>query len=144
MSDDTGTAAVRPKLVVRRADDAIAFYTAAFGAELHERHTVGDVVVYARLTVLGTDVLLKDEDEHDPSPATLGGAGVVLDVVTSAPDELAERAVAAGAEVVFPVEDLPYGARGGRVRDPFGHQWLLQTPITMTPEEVQAALSAYE
>jgi PhnB protein len=60
--------------------------------------------------------------------------------VVDDPDTLAARMVTAGAEVVFPVADQPYGARGGRVRDPFGVQWLLQTPVTMTPEEVQRAI----
>ena len=48
--------------------------------------------------------------------------------------------VAAGGEVVFPVADQSYGARGGRVRDPFGVQWLLQTPVSMTPDEMQRAI----
>jgi PhnB protein len=42
--------------------------------------------------------------------------------------------------VVFPVADQLYGARGGRIRDPFGHEWLLQAPLSMTPEQVQHAL----
>jgi len=33
--------------------------------------------------------------------------------------------VAAGAPVVFPIADQPYGMRQGRVADPFGHHWLI-------------------
>jgi PhnB protein len=40
-----------------------------------------------------------------------------------------ERAVAAGAEVLFPLADQFYGERGGRVRDPFGHHWMLSQVI---------------
>lgn len=55
-------------------------------------------------------------------------------------DTVAARMVEAGATVVFEIADQPYGARGGRVQDPFGVQWLLQTPVTLSPDEVQAAI----
>lgn len=129
-----------PKLVVRRADDAIAYYEEAFGATLRQRFATGDTVVFALLEIWGGQVELKDEDEHDPSPSTLGRPGIVLSVTTDDPDSLADAAVRAGGTVVFPVADQPYGARGGRVRDPFGHEWLVQTPLTLSPEEVQRAL----
>jgi PhnB protein len=48
------------------------------------------------------------------------------------------RAVAAGAEVVYPLADQFYGERGGRVRDPFGQQWMLsQRTEQLTPEEIK-------
>lgn len=131
---------LRPKLVVDSADEAIAFYIKAFGAVAGDRYDVGGRVVFAAVTVFGQTLTLKDEDDADRSPTTLGGSGVLLDVVTDDPDGLAEAAVAAGATVRFPVADQPYGARGGRVRDPFGHEWLLQTPVTMTPGQVRDAL----
>jgi PhnB protein len=37
--------------------------------------------------------------------------------------------VSAGAEVVYPLADQFYGERGGRVRDPFGQQWMLSQRI---------------
>jgi len=33
------------------------------------------------------------------------------------------------AEVVVPIEDRPYGKREGRLRDPFGHLWILSQQI---------------
>lgn len=132
---------VRPKLVVRGADDALQFYTRVFGARLVERYTMGDVVVHAELDLGGSTVLVKEEDETDPAPSTLGRPGVLIDVVTDDPDELAEVAQDNGATVVFAISDQPYGARGGRIRDPFGHEWLLQTPLSLTPEQVQHALN---
>lgn len=32
-----------------------------------------------------------------------------------------------GAEMLFPVEDLFYGDRSGRIKDPFGHVWIVST-----------------
>lgn len=134
------SSSLRPKLVVRDATAAIAFYEKAFGARVTERYTAGDTIVMASLTLLGGSISLKDEDNTDASPARLGGVAVVIDVTCDDPGRVAERAVAAGADVVFPVEDQPYGARGGRVRDPFGHEWLLQTPPTMMPAQIQQAI----
>jgi PhnB protein len=129
-----------PKLVVRGADAALDFYTRVFGARLTQRHAIGGHVVFAEMQVFGTPVQVKDEDDTDPSPTTLGRPGVLFDVTTEDPDALAAAVVDAGGSVVFPVADQPYGARGGRVRDPYGHEWLLQTPLTMSPAEVQQAL----
>ncbi|HEY0998431.1 MAG TPA: VOC family protein, partial [Streptosporangiaceae bacterium] len=44
-----------------------------------------------------------------------------------------ERAVAAGTEVIYPLEDQFYGERGGRLRDPFGHQWMMSQHIEDVP-----------
>ena len=38
-------------------------------------------------------------------------------------DDLVARAVAAGAHVSMPVQDMFWGARYGEIVDPFGHEW---------------------
>ncbi len=131
---------VSPKLVVDDADAAIDFYQRAFAARCTERYTLGEKVVFASLDLLGSSISLKEADSVDPSPATLGRPGVILEITCETPDSVAAAAVQAGAEVMFPVDDQPYGARGGRVRDPFGHEWLIQSPVRLTPAEVQARL----
>jgi PhnB protein len=125
--------AVRPKLVVSGGSAALQWYAEALGAEIGQRFEAGDQVVFADLVVLGTTVTLKDADAADP----VATPGPILDCVVDDPDDIAARMVEAGGEVVFPVDDQPYGVRGGRVRDPFGVQWLLQTPLTLSPDEVQ-------
>jgi len=50
-------------------------------------------------------------------------------MVVDDPDAAFERAVAAGASVVRPVEDQPYGWRVGRILDPFGHHWEIGKPL---------------
>jgi PhnB protein len=131
---------VRPKLAVHDAAGALRWYADHLGAVEVVRYEIAGVIVFAELTVAGTTLTVKDEDATDPSPRTTGAPGPLLDVVTPEPDAVAARMVEGGAEVLFPVEDRPYGARGGRVRDPFGVQWLLQTEVTMSPAEVRAAL----
>ena len=60
---------------------------------------------------------------------TLGGTSVRLNLLVNDPDALADRAAAAGATVVAPVADQPYGLRQGRLADPFGHHWLVGRPL---------------
>ena len=126
--------AIRPKLVVSDAAAAIEFYQAALGATVLSTYPVADRIVFAELEILGCSVTLKDADETDPAPDE-HLPGPILDVVVDDPDAVAAAMVDRGAEIIFPVADQPYGARGGRVRDPHGVQWLLQTPIQVTPEE---------
>jgi uncharacterized glyoxalase superfamily protein PhnB len=53
-------------------------------------------------------------------------------------DALIDRAVKAGATLVMAPQDQFYGERGGRVRDPFGHEWLIGHEIEkVSYEEMQ-------
>jgi PhnB protein len=132
MSDN----ALRPKLVLPGAAAALAWYADVLDAEVTQRYDHHGAVVFAAMEVFGTTVTLKDADQHDP----VSQPGPILDVTLSDPDTVERRMLDAGAESVFPVADQAYGARGGRVRDPYGVQWLLQTPLTLEPEQVQQAV----
>lgn len=69
---------------------------------------------------------------------------MILQLLCDDPDAVCERAVALGAEVVFPIEDQFYGHREGRIRDPFGHLWILTRVVReMTPAEIQRAVDAF-
>lgn len=120
---------VAPFLSVRRGREAVAFYKRAFGAAegfLIENH--GSVV--ARLEVEGADFWLADESpEHQNySPESLGGGTVRMVLTVDDPDTLFQRAVAAGAKVVVPMENN-YGWRLGRIVDPYGHHWEIGKPL---------------
>lgn len=132
MTDNT----LRPKLVLPRAAAALAWYADVLDAEITERYDHEGSVVFAAMTVFGTTVTLKDADQYDP----VTEPGPILEVILGDPDATEHRLLDAGAESIFPVADQPYGARGGRVRDPFGVQWLLQTPLTLDPDQVQEAI----
>lgn len=49
-------------------------------------------------------------------------------MIVADPDAAFNRAVAAGAAVVRPVESQ-YGWRLGRVVDPYGHHWEIGKPL---------------
>jgi PhnB protein len=63
------------------------------------------------------------------SPESLGGGSVRMVMVVDNPDAVFDQAVAAGATVVWPVTDQPYGWRVGRIVDPFGHHWEIGKPL---------------
>ncbi len=59
-------------------------------------------------------------------------------MISSPPDAAFAKAVAAGAKVVFPLNDQFYGDRSGRIEDPFGYVWILsQRKEEMTAAEMQ-------
>jgi PhnB protein len=53
-------------------------------------------------------------------------------LIVDDPDALFNRAVAAGATVIWPIADQDYGWRMGRIRDPFGHHWEIGKPLHPT------------
>jgi PhnB protein len=136
MSHNASTAtaqstAIAPLLSVRNGARAIEFYKAAFGADLLFRidNEKGEVV--ARLSVNGAEFWLADESPHhlNFSPETLGGGTVRLVMTVEDPDVVFERALAAGAKVVWPVSHQ-HGWRIGRIVDPFGHHWEIGKPLS--------------
>lgn len=122
---------VTPRLVVRDGAAAIDFYREAFAAEeVGERFTgpAGELI-HAEVRIGDSVVMISDEGENGApakSPASLGGVvSVIMATYWEDVDTAWARAVDAGAEVVYPLEDQFYGERGGRLRDPFGQQWML-------------------
>jgi PhnB protein len=118
-----------PLLNVRNGAKAIEFYKVAFGAKVLFSGSEGGEV--AQLAIGESDFWLADESpEHlNFSPETLGGGTVRMVLVVSDPDAVFKQAVAAGAKVVWSVEDQHYGWRVGRVVDPFGHHWEVGKPL---------------
>ena len=123
--------AIAPMLSVRHGARAIEFYKAAFGAvELFRVDSESGEVV-ARLSVDGAEFWLADESpEHlNFSPESLGGGSVRMVMIVEDPDGAFDRAVAAGATVIWPVGNQ-YGWRLGRIVDPFGHHWEIGKPLS--------------
>lgn len=76
------------------------------------------------------------------APEALSG---YLDVMLTTITRLiaAARAAKAGAELVTPIADQFYGDRSGRLRDPFGHLWIISTrKEEVSPEETQLRFDA--
>ena len=123
---------VAPMLSVRNGAKAVEFYKVAFGAQELFRHDDPNGAVVAQLSVGQSDFWLADESpEHfNFSPETLGGGTSRMVLIVEDPDTTFKQAVAAGAKVVWPVADQPYGWLVGRIVDPFGHHWEIGKPVT--------------
>ncbi len=139
---------ITPSLVVTPCAEAIEFYKVAFGAEeIGQRMTGPDGLVgHAEISIAGSVVMLGDEWPDGPtkSPRSLGGSTSALFIYTDDVDTLWERALAAGAEVVFPLETQFYGDRSGRVQDPFGHTWGLGQHVEdVSSEEMESRMAAF-
>jgi PhnB protein len=73
--------------------------------------------------------------------AALGGTPVTIHLTVTDVDAKWQRALAAGATVVHPLEDAPWGDRYGVVADPFGHHWSMGQPMReVSMEELQKAM----
>ncbi len=128
--------AVLAQLSVRRGQQAVEFYRAAFGAV--EDYRVGgndeNPAVVSQLSVGDATFWVADESpEHENfSPETVGGSTTRLLLIVEDPDAVIATAVAAGARQVRPAAD-EHGWRLGRIEDPFGHHWEIGRPKVPWP-----------
>ncbi|MGZ8842035.1 MAG: VOC family protein [Pyrinomonadaceae bacterium] len=119
-----------PHLIVSDGLAALKFYKDVLGAE--EGHNMmapdGKRLMHGELILDGHKIFVSDEftaaeGGSCQTPQTLGGSSVRIMLMTDNADAVVERAVAHGAKVLMPVQDMFWGARYGQIVDPFGHQW---------------------
>jgi PhnB protein len=142
-----GYTALTPYLIVNGAAGAIEFYQKIFGAiELFRLADPNGKVGHAELMINDSRIMLADEfpDRGARGPASFGGSPVRMLLYVADVDDTVNRAVAAGATVVRPVEDQFYGDRAGGLEDPFGHYWHVATHIEdVSAEEMERRAAAF-
>lgn len=119
-------------LIVDDGAAAIDFYTRIFGArETMRMQEPGGRVGHAELQLGPATLMLADAHPElgIRSPLAFGGTGTRIHLHVDDVDALTRRAAEAGATVVHPPTDHDHGERQSRIRDPFGHEWLLGHPI---------------
>lgn len=119
-------------LVVKDAHKALKFYNNAFAAEITmQLEDPSGKVIHAEMKIDDTIIMLTEGEESVDS-------GIILQIYTGDAEALFESAIKAGANEVFPIKEQFYGDRAGRVKDPFGHQWIIATHIEdVTSRELQ-------
>jgi len=116
-----------PVLSIKSGVTDIEFYKKAFGAtELWRLNNPDSTVHVAAFAIKGTAFRLHEEGARSLSPDKSGGTTVTIGLTTDDVHAVVEQAVAAGAVVLSPVTDYPYGYRQGEIEDPFGHHWLIE------------------
>lgn len=140
-----------PHLCVSDGRAALDFYKSVFGAT--EGHCMmapdGKRLMHGEIILDGHTIFLSDEFAANEggtvrTPQTLGGTCVRITIMVDDADRTAERAVAHGAQVLMPVQDMFWGARYGKILDPFGHEWGINQQMSeLTLEETQAAANEF-
>jgi PhnB protein len=141
-----GYQAVTPLLVVNNAARAMEFYKTAFGAKERMRMAgPGGKIAHAEMTISDAVIMVADEfpEWGDLGPKSVADSAVRIVLYVDDVDEVAKRAVTAGAKVLIPVADQFYGDRSGRLADPFGHVWIIAThKEDVSPDEMRKRMEA--
>ena len=129
---------IQAHICVKGAVDAITFYEKAFGAVCTMKHMTDDGkrVMHSNLEMFGGEVMMHDEfpefGDDVRAPAVSGSASMTINVNRPQPsqvDAIVARAQAAGATVTLEPQDVFWGTRYAKVRDPFGHVWAFNAPL---------------
>ncbi len=128
-------------LHVRNAAAALRFYSDVFGAREILRIDMPDGRVgHAEIRIGPMVLMLADEfpERGVQSPLAFGGTGTTLHLHVDDVDALARRAWDEGAMILREPADEEHGERQCRLRDPFGHEWLLgQQIVPMSDDEIK-------
>ena len=117
-----GFSSVTPYVIVRGADEFIAFVKQAFGAEEIFRMNLPDGTIgHAKVRIGDSMLELSDGGEaYPPRP-------IAIHIYVPDADATYARATAAGAKTLIAPTDRPYGDREADVTDPFGNNWYIGT-----------------
>ncbi len=137
---------VFPYLCVRGAPAALDFYTRVFGArEQFRLDEPGGRVSHAEIAVGPATLMVVDEHPELGllSPLAYGGTGTTIHLHVDDVDTLARIALEAGATMLREPADYGHGERQCRIRDPFGHEWLLGHELEhLEPDEIRRRFDA--
>ena len=135
MDDKRHRTSIVPGMTYRKAPEAIEWLCRVFGFEKHAVYPGPDnTIMHAELTLGGGMIMLgslRDDNEYRrfvKHPDEIGGAEThSVSLIVSDADAVYARAKAAGSEMLFDIEDKPYGGRAFTCRDPEGHIWNVGT-----------------
>jgi uncharacterized glyoxalase superfamily protein PhnB len=131
-----GYHSVTPWIISRDTAQLIDFVTAAFGAQELGRFQMEDGTIgHAEVRVGDSVVMMFDRKQDWPDTPAF------LRLFVEDGDAVFQQAVHAGATPVTEMTHLYWGDRVGRVRDPLGNLWWIQTRVEdVDAEEAQRRL----
>lgn len=138
-----GCTQLTPHLICAGAADAIEFYKKAFNAvELGRVPGPQGKLLHAMIRIGDSAIMLVDEfpDWNAFGPKSLKGSPVMIHLYVPDVEAFFKQAVAVGAKIAMPLEDMFWGDRYGKLEDPFGRHWSVATHVRdVKPEELQEA-----
>jgi PhnB protein len=140
-----GYHSITPALTCKDADKAIEFYKKAFGAQEIVRMPSPDgKISHEELRIGDSIILVSDEFPGIFITPTASLPSSSLFLYVPDVDSVYKQAIAAGAVVAMPLQDMFWGDRFGKVTDPFGHHWDLATHTEdVAPEEMERRARSY-
>jgi len=128
---------ITPALNQENATRTIEFCKKAFGAKIRMSLAApGGKIAHAEIEIGDSVIMLNDPMQEPAQPASL--FLYVTDV-----DKTVARAEKAGATVLMPPQDMFWGDRFGRVKDPSGNTWGIATHVEdVTPREMKKRTAA--
>lgn len=129
---------VSPYLTVSPCMAAIAFYTTVFGAQQKALMPAldGMRIMHCELVINGGSVMLADAfPEFGQTRPPIPGEPVTMSVslefdTRDQVDETFARATSLGAKGDTQPTNSFWGTRFAVIRDPFGHRWMLNAPLS--------------
>jgi PhnB protein len=121
-----------PQLIIPNGITNVDFYVQAFGAvELRRISNSDDSIHVSELSVDSAIFHLHEEtaDTGFFCPKRHNCTTVTIGLFVSNVDTVMNRAIAAGGDVISPVQNYEYGYRQGKIRDPFGHISMIEAKI---------------
>lgn len=134
-------------LTVVDVDAALAFYQAAFGAEILTRLcAANDAPALHATCKIGNSIIAVNRETPEMgvfSPLSLGGSASQVHLYVDDVDASWARAVEAGAGVRTPIYDAYWGDRTGVLVDGNGHVWSIASKVeNLSQDEIQRRLRA--
>ena len=118
---------VTPYFFVEDASGFLDFLVRGLGGEEVLRHLDGERIANAQVRLGTSTVMVSESSARFPAMP----ASYYLYVADA--DDAMSRAIAAGAESIMPVADMPYGDRQGGVRDAWGNLWWISQRLVDGP-----------
>lgn len=132
MTQSAGKTFFAPQLFIPGGVTDISFYFHAFGAtEIRVLRNDDHSIHVAELSINGAIFHLHEERpaKAQLEPFIAKGITTLLGLFVEDVDSIMEDALKAGATLLSPAQDYDYGYRQGNIRDPFGHQWMIEMKI---------------
>jgi len=121
-----------PQLFIPSGVKDISFYFHAFGAiDINQWRNEDGTIHVAELSINGTIFHLHEERpmKGQLEPIKAKGVTTLIGLFVDDVDSVMDKALKAGATLLNPAQDYDYGYRQGDIRDPFGHQWMIEMKI---------------
>ena len=130
-----GYATVTPHLVVKDSKAALAHYADALGAETLSVMENNGLVIHASFKIGDSILFINDDAEWMPRRPSEGVQSTGFFLYVEDCDASMKRALDAGMDEFFPLQDQFWGDRTGAVRDQYGYIWTFATQKEQLSDE---------